>query len=47
MIRKLDLHVQAIFRGLAVAIMGFEYADRFLLIALSGWMGHRQLQVIE
>ena len=45
MVRKLDLHEDAIFRhcGSAVEIMGFEYAE----IAVSGWMNHRQLQVIE
>jgi len=47
MVRKLDLHEDAIFRyfGSADAIMGFEYAEsadpfRFLLIAVSGWMNH-------
>ena len=54
MVRKLDLHEDAIFRycGSAVAIMGFEYAEStrpipILLIAVSAWMNHRQLQVIE
>src|SRR5215471_8060954 len=54
MVRKLDLHEDAIFRhcGSAVEIMGLNTQRvldpfRFLLIAVSGWMNHRQLQVID
>ena len=54
MARKLDLHEDAVVRycGSAVAIMGFEKQRgidpfRFMLIAVSGWMNHRQLQVID
>jgi hypothetical protein len=54
MVRKLDLHEDAVFRycGAAVAIWVLitqRVLDpfRFLLIAVSGWMNHRQLQVIE
>jgi hypothetical protein len=54
MVRKLDLHEDAVFRhcNSAVEIMGFEYAESarpisVFAIAVSGWMNHRQLQVIE
>src|SRR5215472_4544231 len=54
MVRKLDLHEDAMFRycGSADAIMGFEYAESarpipIFAIAVSGWMNHRQLLVIE
>ena len=55
MVRKLNLHEDQMVRycGSAVAIMGFEYAESarpipfFADRRLSGWMNHRQLQVIE
>jgi len=54
MVRKLDLHEDAMFCycGSAVAILGYEYEESarpipMVLIAVSGWMNHRQLQVIE
>jgi hypothetical protein len=54
MVQKLNLHEDQMVRycGSAVAIMGLNTQRvvdpfRFLLIAVSGWMNHRQLQVIE
>jgi hypothetical protein len=52
MVRKLDLHEAAIFRhcGSKYWVLNTQRVldpFRFLLIAVSGWMNHRQLQVIE
>ena len=54
MVRKLDLHEDAMscYCGSAVRTMGLNTQGaldpfRFVLIAVSGWMNHLQLQAIE